>query len=101
MLTAGGHEDPAHFGVFADLHIQDFAPLYARWRRIGVATCCRASLTADAAPQIGDHCPPGHGESPTRRKETRTRSALEPVASVSFIDIGVTVFIDGTWKSLA
>ena len=88
MHAAHRHEDALHLGIFADFHVEHAPPLHAGRRRVGLFARGGAGLAADAAPEVGDHGPAGHSRPPARARLTRTRSAPEPVASVSSSDIG-------------
>ncbi len=102
MHAAHRHEGAAHIGKAAGLEIQHPAPLDARSGGIGMLAGGGAGLAADAAGQIDGDRPAGHGPaSGAFSTRTRTRSAPDPVASVSASSIGVSAFIDGALWSLA
>ena len=101
VLAADRHEGALHVRVFAELHVEHAPPLHARRRRVGVLARRGAGLAADAAAQVRDHRPAGHGAALASRDLTRTMSAPEPVASVRSSDIVASVFRLGTPKSLA
>jgi len=101
MHAADRHEGAADVGVFADLEIEDAAPLHGGRRRVGVFAGGRAGLAADAAPEIGDHAPAGHRRFSRSVTRALTRSEPEPVESVRSSSIGVSLFMLGTSKVLA
>src|SRR5512145_273685 len=96
--AAHRHERALHIRILADLEVDHAPPLHAGRRRIRLLARRRARLAADAAAQIRDHGPARHA---AFLRATRTRSAPEPVASVSSSDIGTSGFIDGNSKPLA
>ena len=101
VLAADRHKGAADIRIRAGLDVEHLAPLHRRRGGVGVPAGRRAGLAADAALEVGDHRPAGHGAPPSRVTLTLTRSALDPVASVRSSSIGTSAFMLGASKSLA
>src|SRR5262249_28086002 len=101
MLTANRNEGAADVRIDAGLDVEHLAPLHCGRCRVGVPAGCRAGLATDAALEIGEHHPSRHAAHSSRVTLALTRSALDPVASVSSSSIGISAFMLGAPKSLA
>ena len=101
MLTTGGQIYPLDVGILSHLNIHYPAPLYAGQCGVCALASGGAGLATNTPLEIGDHHIARHTLPPTRRTATRTRSAPEPVASVSSNDSGVRLLRLGKPRSLA
>src|SRR3974390_3563744 len=101
VLAAHRNERAADVGIAARFDGQDLAPLHRGRGGIGVPARGRAGLAPAAPFEVGNHHPAGHGVLPSLRTRTLTRSALDPVASVSSSSIGMSAFMLGACRSLA
>ncbi len=100
VLATDRREAAGDVRIGPGFDVEHLAPLHRRRGRIGVPACRRAGLAADAALEIGKHHPARH-EVLSGVTLTLTRSALDPVASVSSSSIGISAFMLGASKSLA